>query len=503
MQNSVISAEFSVPMFMGALQKNTTHGIPLNDDTFMNMLSERIAARNNRTVSAQRNEPVKTRASTIKDETREIQNTKNDAEAKTSGSKAVENEEIKVSGEVERTAAKEDKSKKELEEEINTLEAMILLLEELMARLETIDTPTDRDFTGTEPEAAISPESQSVSPMELLMALVEGNIEKLKKLANELNEGINSPEVNELVEKIRSLIERLSGNEEKEIVLDLTAEVEKAKEPAHAEIIKDLKAKCGQLIQKLKEQVSKLRETLPKDPEEHTIESTVLKGPHQEPVKDGIDENESKSQTDSRDSKAKAEVSEQSPDSPVINKDNGEDFEKFVIPNNQTAAETVKGSPHIGKTPIILSGRPLEQTITNQVMMKVKLMAGENKQEMEMQLKPDSLGKLSLKIIHERGEILARITAENEQVKGILESNMQLLKDALEKNGFSVQSLSVSVGNDHGENRTKEESGPGGKNIAGTASRNEMKSAISDIPDLRAKIEREYYAQSSKINLTA
>src|SRR5690606_39022462 len=94
-----------------------------------------------------------------------------------------------------------------------------------------------------------------------------------------------------------------------------------------------------------------------------------------------------------------------------------------------------------------LSDRQISQTVTSQVTMKIRLMAGEDKQELEMQLKPDSLGRLNLKIIHERGQVLARITAENEQVRSILENNMQLLKDALERNGYSVQSLEVSVGN--------------------------------------------------------
>lgn len=93
-----------------------------------------------------------------------------------------------------------------------------------------------------------------------------------------------------------------------------------------------------------------------------------------------------------------------------------------------------------------LSDKQLNENVTSQVTAKIKLMAAENRQEIEMQLKPDSLGRLTLRLIHERGQVLAKITAENEQVKSILESNMQLLRDALEKNGYSVQSLDVSVG---------------------------------------------------------
>jgi flagellar hook-length control protein FliK len=64
-----------------------------------------------------------------------------------------------------------------------------------------------------------------------------------------------------------------------------------------------------------------------------------------------------------------------------------------------------------------------------------------------MDLKPESLGKLSLKVVTERGIVVANFVAENEQVKAAIETNMQILKDALEKQGLSIQGFNVSVGN--------------------------------------------------------
>ena len=152
------------------------------------------------------------------------------------------------------------------------------------------------------------------------------------------------------------------------------------------------------------------------------------------------------------------------------------------------------------KNTLPLAEKPMSQAVTNQVMMKVKLMAGENKQEMEMQLKPESLGKLSLKIIHERGEVLAKITAENEQVKGVLDSNMQLLKDALEKNGFTVQSLSVSVGNGNDEGRANQDFQ--GQRSSGTKNTEGIQ-ASTRVTEPIYTSSRDYYDQSSQINLTA
>lgn len=84
--------------------------------------------------------------------------------------------------------------------------------------------------------------------------------------------------------------------------------------------------------------------------------------------------------------------------------------------------------------------------ILQQVAEKVEILAGSDRSEMIIQLKPESLGKIELQVIHERGEIIAKFLAENEQVKSILENNMQYLRDSLEKSGVDIQSLSVSVG---------------------------------------------------------
>lgn len=506
MQNSVISADFSVFPFMGASKKSTARGVPSADDTFMNILNERIAAGNNgRAVSARSTGLVKATDGIVRDEAvKGIQNPKCDNDARASGLKAEGTENAKVSREAESAVVKEDRPKVGIEEEIENLEAMIALLEDLLAILEALSVPAGPSSTAIEMEPFLS--SGTVSPMELLMALAEGNIQKLKALVKELGDGMPNPEVNELAEKIRNLIEKLEGSEEKGFIQELVAElVADRKEPALEEVINGLKAKCGQLIQKLREQVSKLRDALLRESEEHTADPEAVGAAGEEPEKTGLYENETKAETKTgmKSNEKKAEAEEPDTHGQAINKDGGESFEKIIIPNNRVAVEHAKEIRQAAKTPAIITQRPLEQLVTNQVMMKVKLMAGENRQEMEMHLKPESLGKLSLKIIHERGEILARITTENEQVREILENNMQLLKDALEKNGFSVQSLSVSVGNEHNESRTKEEPGTGSRNMAGSSGRSEMKSSMIGMPDLRTKIEKEYYGQNSRIILTA
>ncbi|HHW30451.1 MAG TPA: flagellar hook-length control protein FliK [Clostridiaceae bacterium] len=88
------------------------------------------------------------------------------------------------------------------------------------------------------------------------------------------------------------------------------------------------------------------------------------------------------------------------------------------------------------------------QNILKQVIDKAKVFIDGEKSEMVIELKPESLGKLSLKVVSEKGMVEANFVAENTQVKEILETNMNLLKDVLEKQGLVVQNFSVSVG-DH------------------------------------------------------
>lgn len=84
--------------------------------------------------------------------------------------------------------------------------------------------------------------------------------------------------------------------------------------------------------------------------------------------------------------------------------------------------------------------------VINQVVEQAKVVLGQDKSEMIIHLKPDHLGKLELKVVTEQGIVAAKFIAESNQVKEIIETNMQLLKDSLEKQGLSIDNVSVQVG---------------------------------------------------------
>lgn len=142
--------------------------------------------------------------------------------------------------------------------------------------------------------------------------------------------------------------------------------------------------------------------------------------------------------------------------------------------------------------------------IISQVISKAKVVLSGEKSEMTMDLKPDSLGKLSLKIVTERGMVVAKFEAESQQVKHVLESNMQLLKESLEKQGLCIQGLSVSVRQDSSggfSNNDKTEKGHRA-GIGRIGSKGEKIVSLSQLEQKQQNINP-YNWTESKINFTA
>lgn len=480
----------------------------LNDgnDSFMNILNERMGSKN-----VQRPENSINKAKQpMNQKNGSINNTpkrENEIVKTDKAKNPVENRQVNSSDSAKDSKAVKSKettkvdknhneNKPEKEERIESLEAMIALLEELFARLDikVLDDATPVFSI----ETSLPVEDQGVSPMELLSLLVSQNIEKLKEFMGRIDQESLRPETVAVMEKVADLLEKLNGQNVEafgELLMD-----DSVTETSGKDLISQMRAEVSQLIEKLEGQIEELKDSLNSESED-SISVNMGDAELQEVAQVEM-EHKSDTQTESRDSDTKSaqHVEEDVNIENPIQHENSELFNNYITPDNNVANEPINAIRNAEKPQEILSQRPLEQTVTNQVSMKIKLMSGENKQEVEMNLKPDSLGKLSLKIVHERGEVLAKFTAENQQVKEILESNMQLLKDALENSGLAVQNLSVSVGDNNTSSKNNE-----GKNLGrpakGVRGSKPNGTLMADQAEIRAKIEKEHIA--SQINLTA
>jgi len=88
----------------------------------------------------------------------------------------------------------------------------------------------------------------------------------------------------------------------------------------------------------------------------------------------------------------------------------------------------------------------LRNSVLNQITEHASLIITDDKSEMVLQLYPENLGKLSLRVATEGEAMIAKLTTESMQVKQMIEANLSQLKEALANQGIHVQSFSVSVG---------------------------------------------------------
>ena len=108
------------------------------------------------------------------------------------------------------------------------------------------------------------------------------------------------------------------------------------------------------------------------------------------------------------------------------------------------------------------------EEVFKQVVEHAKVTLTADKSEMIMHLTPESLGKLTMKVVTEKGLMVAQFTAESQQVKQIIEANLPQLKDALESQGLNVQGFSVSVGQEGAQKQQYERnSAPKTRRVSG------------------------------------
>jgi flagellar hook-length control protein FliK len=83
--------------------------------------------------------------------------------------------------------------------------------------------------------------------------------------------------------------------------------------------------------------------------------------------------------------------------------------------------------------------------VVDQVVESIKLNNTTELKSMEIQLNPQNLGKVNLMVSVREGVITAQITAENEQVRKALESQITTLKENIQNQGIKVDAVEVTV----------------------------------------------------------
>ena len=85
------------------------------------------------------------------------------------------------------------------------------------------------------------------------------------------------------------------------------------------------------------------------------------------------------------------------------------------------------------------------QDVIDQIVESARVILTEDKTSMELQLNPQNLGKIILKVTEQEGAVTARIMTQNAVVKEALEAQTVELRQNLEQAGVKVDAVEVTV----------------------------------------------------------
>jgi flagellar hook-length control protein FliK len=167
-------------------------------------------------------------------------------------------------------------------------------------------------------------------------------------------------------------------------------------------------------------------------------------------VKKDVKAEDTEKNAETKEASSKDAVSqvEARPGAAQVNVGNDQDQQQGVQAFGDVKVTMANAQDTVTKTEFTMPQPVRSSEVINQVVEKAKVILNQDKSEMVIQMKPDHLGKLELKVVTEQGIVAAKFIAESQQVKEIIETNMQLLKDALQKQGIAIDGISVQVGHD-------------------------------------------------------
>lgn len=152
-----------------------------------------------------------------------------------------------------------------------------------------------------------------------------------------------------------------------------------------------------------------------------------------------------------------------------------------------------------------VDGIRIMREIVNQIVEQVKVTIKPDSTSMQMNLNPESLGKLNLSVTEKNGVMTAQFLVENETAREAIESQLSTLKQAFESQGLKVESVEVTVSNftfdqsnQAGSNEEKKDTSKRKINIAELS--NENKSVEDEAEILTKNIMEE---NGSSVNFKA
>ncbi|MBN2796983.1 MAG: flagellar hook-length control protein FliK [Clostridia bacterium] len=308
-----------------------------------------------------------------------------------------------------------------------------------------------------------------IDALELLASLMDISVEQLMlqlttsndvemdmdQLVEQLTDLFASEEVNtmKLVENLKTLVEMMPEDKAdmfKEVLTEVQRQLESPEAKEAVQQILDFKPVEAEKVvvetpvsevvtEEVKTEVAKMAEPVVEEvvPKEEVLET--------DKKVEAKEESSNTSLALDSDEDSTLEVSK-------VTETEGEDFdieEQINLMKNETA---VISSGKIEPKGVV--GR----SIMNQVIQSTKMSVNLSDQgsEILIKLNPKNLGNVALKMSFDKGVLLAEIQVENQAVKGVIQSNIADLRNALKQEGYIVGNLDVSVNQGDKENQEQQ-----------------------------------------------
>ncbi|MFH1564174.1 MAG: flagellar hook-length control protein FliK, partial [Nitrospirota bacterium] len=102
-----------------------------------------------------------------------------------------------------------------------------------------------------------------------------------------------------------------------------------------------------------------------------------------------------------------------------------------------------------------LIGESIPREMLYAFIEEASLQLKKGKSEIHIQLKPEYFGKLELRVIEQNGKITAKFVVESVELKKLIESDLDSLKQALLEKGIALEGIEVYVGKEPEKNLEK------------------------------------------------
>ncbi|MDF2891094.1 MAG: hypothetical protein K0R80_1461 [Clostridia bacterium] len=256
-------------------------------------------------------------------------------------------------------------------------------------------------------------------------------------------------DLSELIKQLEVIPEyKLEDEQAEQFINQLTDKLNQAKTQMHQVLRQPektevyMEASQLQAAQAVKVEYKEVIDNNTAKPVEATTENHQVHGSNADKAADNKSESDGHREEDRA---YKANTSSETKQTVAADKPNQMDLNEIVTPQDEKPnfqLNIKQANANLQKESMVKFNK---SDILSQVIKKADVIVQGSHQEMIMKLEPESLGKLNLKLVVENGLVTAKFIAESQQVKEVLESSFNQLKDALQEKGIAVQGLSVSV----------------------------------------------------------